>query len=102
MIAYQAILVRVENVGEQNVKVSQVGGEGEVGSSIHPMWRRWIGEEYLPPHSTPDSSSPLEGSYLAMGGREQPKEEEGGKEKTTSLQKQKKNVHKGNYTKLHW
>ena len=101
MISYQTISVRVENVGEQNMKVSQVGGEGEVGSSIHPMWRRCKGEECLPPHSTPTSSSPLEGSQLAMVGREQPKEEEGGKEKTTSLQEQKKNVHKGNYTKLH-
>ena len=40
MIAYQAISVIVENIGKQNVKVYQVGGEGEVGSSIHPMCRR--------------------------------------------------------------
>ena len=50
MIAYKTISVRVENIGEQNMKVSQVGGEGEVGSSIHPMRRRWKGEECLPPH----------------------------------------------------
>ena len=50
MIAYKTISVRVENIGEQNMKVSQVGGEGEVGSSIHPMWRRRKGEECLLPH----------------------------------------------------
>ena len=48
MIAYQSISVRVGSVDEQNMKVSQVGGEGEVGGSIHPMWRRREGEEGSP------------------------------------------------------
>ena len=50
MIAYQPISVIVGSVGVQNAKVSQVGGEGEVGSSIHPMWRRRKGGERLLPH----------------------------------------------------
>ena len=67
MIVYQTIWMRVGNVGEQNMKVSPVGGEGEVGSSIHPMWRRWKGEECLPPQSTPASSSPFGGVSLPWG-----------------------------------
>ena len=58
MMAYQPVSVSVGSVEEHIVKVSQVGGEGEVGSSIQPMWRRREGEEYLLPHSTPASSSP--------------------------------------------
>ena len=87
MMAYQTVSVSVGSVDEHNMKVSQVGGEGKVGSSIQPMWRRREGEECLLPHSTPDSSSPYEGSQLDMGGMEQPKEkEEGdGKERTIIL-----------------
>ena len=58
MMAYQSILVWVGNADEQIMKVSQVGGEGEVGSSIQPMWRRREGEECLLPHSTLATSSP--------------------------------------------
>ena len=53
MMAYQSISVRVGNVDEQNMKVSQVGGEGEVGSSIQPMWRRREGKECLLPQLNP-------------------------------------------------
>ena len=47
MIAYQTIFMRVGSVDEQIMKVSQVGGEGEVGGLIHPMWGR-EGEEGSP------------------------------------------------------
>ena len=53
MIAYQTISVRVGSIDEQNMKVSQVGGEGEVGGSIHPMWRRREGEEGSPTSTRP-------------------------------------------------
>ena len=49
MMSYQSILVRVGNIDEQIMKVSQVGGEDEVGSLIQPMWRRREGEECLLP-----------------------------------------------------
>ena len=52
MMAYQSISVRVGNVDEQIMKVSQVGGEGKVGGSIHPMWRR-EGEEESPTSTRP-------------------------------------------------
>ena len=58
MIAYQTILVRVENIGEQNVKVSQMGGEGKDGRSMHPMWRRREGDDDSNLHSTSEASSP--------------------------------------------
>ena len=53
MMTYQTILVSVGNVDEHNMKVSQMGGEGEVGGSIHPMWRRREGEEGLQPQLSP-------------------------------------------------
>ena len=53
MMAYQPVSVRVGSVDEHNMKVSQVGGEGEVGGSIHPMWRRREGEEGLQPQLGP-------------------------------------------------
>ena len=58
MIAYQTISVRVENVGEQNVKVSQMGGEGEDGRSMCPMRRRREGDDDTNLHSTSVASSP--------------------------------------------
>ena len=48
MMVYQSIFVRLGNIDEQSMKVSQVGGEGEVGGSIHPMWRRREEEEGSP------------------------------------------------------
>ena len=61
MMAYQTISVSVGNIDEHNMKVSQVGGEGEVGSSIQPMWRRREGEECLLPQLNP-------GFILTLGG----------------------------------
>ena len=58
MIAYQTVSVRVENVGEQNVKVSQMGGEGKDGKSMCPMWRRREGDDGSNPHSTLAASLP--------------------------------------------
>ena len=58
MIAYQTVSVRVENIGEQNVKVSQMGGEGEDGRSMYPMWRRREGDRGSNLHSTLAASLP--------------------------------------------
>ena len=53
MMAYQTVSVSVGNVDEHNMKVSQMGGEGEVGGSINHMWRRREGEEGLQPQLGP-------------------------------------------------
>ena len=58
MIAYQTVSVKVENVGEQNVKVSPMGGEGEDGKAMYPMWRRREGDDGSNLHSTLAASLP--------------------------------------------
>jgi hypothetical protein len=58
MIAYQTVSVRVENVGEQNAKVSHKGGEGEDGKAMYPMWRRREGDDGSNLHSTLAASLP--------------------------------------------
>ena len=69
MIAYQTISVIIGSIGEHKMKVSQVGGEGEVGSSIHPMWRRRKGEECLLPHLYLGFILTLGGELACHGGK---------------------------------
>ena len=83
------------------MKVSQVGGEGEVGRSLHPMWRRRKGEECILPHHYLGFILTLGGELASHGGKGTTKRWRGWQgEDHHTPRRTRKNVHEKEATLL--